>query len=92
MRQLRPHVSLHEILCHSRSSGAGNAQQELGERITFRFNGENVTQVVFRSTQNSFELDRIAVVPEPATWARMLMGFGGLGAMIRRRRSLAAFA
>jgi hypothetical protein len=69
-----------------------NGNQALGERITFRFNGENVTQVVFRSTQNSFELDRIAVVPEPATWAMMLMGFGGLGAMIRRRRSLAAFA
>ncbi len=26
-------------------------------------------------------------VPEPATWAMMLMGFGGLGAVMRRRRS-----
>lgn len=25
-------------------------------------------------------------VPEPATWAMMLMGFGGLGVMLRRRR------
>ena len=25
-------------------------------------------------------------VPEPATWGLMLMGFGGLGAMLRRRR------
>lgn len=25
-------------------------------------------------------------VPEPATWAMMLMGFGGLGAMLRRNR------
>jgi hypothetical protein len=25
-------------------------------------------------------------VPEPATWMMMIMGFGGLGAMIRRRR------
>lgn len=30
-------------------------------------------------------------VPEPATWAMMLMGFGGLGAILRRRRA-AAFA
>jgi predicted membrane-bound mannosyltransferase len=27
--------------------------------------------------------------PEPATWALMLVGFGGLGALLRRRRSLA---
>ncbi|HEX5261997.1 MAG TPA: PEPxxWA-CTERM sorting domain-containing protein [Phenylobacterium sp.] len=29
-------------------------------------------------------------VPEPATWAMMLIGFGGLGAVLRRRRALAA--
>lgn len=37
-------------------------------------------------------LDGVSLsVPEPATWAMMLIGFGGIGAMIRRRgRSLAA--
>ncbi len=30
------------------------------------------------------------VVPEPATWAMMIMGFGAAGALIRRRRTLAA--
>jgi hypothetical protein len=29
-------------------------------------------------------------VPEPAAWALMLVGFGGLGAVLRRRRSIAA--
>ena len=29
------------------------------------------------------------VVPEPATWGLMIMGFGGVGAMIRTRRRLA---
>lgn len=29
-------------------------------------------------------------VPEPASWALMLMGFGGLGAMLRRRRQAGA--
>jgi PEP-CTERM motif len=33
-----------------------------------------------------------AGVPEPAGWAMMLAGFGGLGALLRRRRALAAFA
>lgn len=28
----------------------------------------------------------IAGVPEPSTWAMMLVGFGGIGAVIRRRR------
>jgi hypothetical protein len=31
-------------------------------------------------------------VPEPATWALMLMGFGGMGAMLRRGRRETAIA
>ena len=33
----------------------------------------------------------VAGAPEPATWAMLLIGFGGLGAMARRRRALSAF-
>ena len=32
----------------------------------------------------------VIAVPEPATWAMMIMGFAGLGVMLRRQRSLAA--
>jgi PEP-CTERM motif-containing protein len=32
----------------------------------------------------------LRMVPEPAAWALMLMGFGGLGLALRRRRALAA--
>lgn len=32
----------------------------------------------------------VGIVPEPSTWAMMILGFGGAGAMLRRRRS--AFA
>jgi hypothetical protein len=31
-------------------------------------------------------LDGVAVVPEPATWAMFLIGFGGIGLMMRRSR------
>ena len=35
----------------------------------------------------------VAAVPEPASWALMLVGFGGLGAVLRRqRRAVAATA
>lgn len=33
-----------------------------------------------------------AGVPEPATWTMLLAGFGGIGALMRRRRSLARLA
>jgi hypothetical protein len=29
----------------------------------------------------------LGAVPEPATWAMMLVGFGGIGAAMRSRRS-----
>jgi len=31
-------------------------------------------------------------IPEPATWAMMIMGFGGVGALMRRRRTLPTIA
>lgn len=34
----------------------------------------------------------IFAIPEPTTWALMIMGFGGVGAMVRSRRRQAAFA
>jgi hypothetical protein len=43
----------------------------------------------------SYSLASPAAVPEPATWAMMIVGFGGVGALMRRRRrdgGLAAFA
>jgi len=33
-----------------------------------------------------------AATPEPATWAMMLMGFGGMGALLRRNRRVARLA
>ena len=38
-----------------------------------------------RYTNYAFRLDN--AVPEPATWAMMLIGFGAVGAAMRRRKS-----
>ena len=46
-----------------------------------------------RSSSPSITLSSgAAAIPEPATWALMIMGFGGAGAMIRSRRGRLAAA
>jgi hypothetical protein len=61
----------------------------------FQFQATSTSQVLtFLSVGTPDGLPPIAVldgvsitaVPEPTTWAMMLLGFGGIGAMIRRRR------
>lgn len=52
------------------------------QNVAFRFNGGGVTAA-------DFGVDRVyvtAAVPEPGTWALMLIGFGAVGASMRRTR------
>jgi len=69
------------------------SSDENNRRFYFSFDPSNkVDQIVFTSGVNSFEFDTIAAsaVPEPATWAMMLLGFGGIGFMLRagKRRDM----
>jgi hypothetical protein len=62
-----------------------------GNSTTISFFGD-ATQVF---ADERFGLDNVkvsGVVPEPATWAMMIMGFGAAGAMLRRRRNILATA
>jgi choice-of-anchor C domain-containing protein len=64
----------------------------------YRFVGTGgPTTLTFASATNTPfgpALDNVSIasVPEPATWAMMLVGFGGLGAALRRRRTAVAAA
>lgn len=42
--------------------------------------------------QGAFTISASPAVPEPATWALMIVGFGAVGATMRRRRSVAVIA
>lgn len=75
----------------------GTTSGELGNFATFAGFGGNVDRVVFDGIGGGggFELDNVVVnsaVPEPASWAMMLIGFGAIGASMRRRRRVPAMA
>lgn len=52
--------------------------------LNFLFSNENATPNGFRVSTSG-----TVGVPEPATWGMMLLGFGGLGAILRLRRRAA---
>lgn len=74
----------------------GNGDRTKGYRVYYNFNGAKVTSIDFGTgNTNAFEFDGLAAsvaVPEPATWALMIMGFGSAGAMLRHRRRVAVTA
>lgn len=72
------------------ATGGDNADTTLVEFIAPTGYIENVT---FSSNTNAFEAADFAVsgVPEPSTWAMMILGFLGVGFMAYRRKETATF-
>lgn len=65
-------------------------------RVSFTLTGadQNLGGLLFTSTSKAFETDTFsfATVPEPGSWSMMLLGFGGLGGLLRQRRRKTAIA
>ena len=65
------------------------SSQVTNRRINLSSDAVNVASLRLTSTSQAFEIDTVAAaVPEPATWAMMLGGFGLLGAAMRRRATV----
>jgi len=85
--QLTAATTAADVANGGRSAAASNG------RYTFTFD-KSVTAVMIASNSPAFEISNIgaipsgdlALVPEPAAWALMLVGFGGLGAGLRAQR------
>lgn len=71
----------------------GNGDRTKGFRVYYDFGGAKVTSITFGSDNDAFEFDglagNIAAIPEPSTWAMMILGFGAAGAVMRSRRRMA---
>lgn len=52
----------------------------------------HVDQVIGNGTTYNFALPGGGAVPEPSSWALMILGFGGAGSALRSRRRKVAFA
>lgn len=67
------------------NQSAGSTNRRVN--VNFGSGGQALTGLRFTSTGKAFEFDDIAVggVPEPQTWAMLIIGFGMVGITARRR-------
>lgn len=76
----------------------GQTGNEYFAFMNFNFDGgDSYNKIVFsNSGTDGFESDNhtigISAVPEPATWAMLILGFGMVGLTARRRRTASAIA
>lgn len=79
-------------------TGANNHENMGWKQYSYEFTAFDTTStLVFNSqtrTPYGPALDNVSIsaVPEPATWAMMIIGFGAAGSMVRSRRKVAGAA
>lgn len=73
------------------TSDAGSAMTDATSTVSFTASGNHRVGWMLSPLPTAAEAPA-AAVPEPATWATMVAGFGLLGGTLRRRRTVAALA
>jgi PEP-CTERM motif len=74
---------------HTDQTGAAGNQEEVSEIVP----GVGLAYATAQPNQNGWaRVDTVSGVPEPSTWAMMILGFVGIGAMTYRRRKSAMLA
>jgi hypothetical protein len=79
------------------TSGVTDLSFVKGDNASFTFSNVAPAYGITGGQLNDFDGSNLSgtfagVVPEPGTWALMILGFGGAGAMLRRRRHAFAAA
>lgn len=81
------------------TSGVADLSYILNDSASFSFSGVDPgfgdvddDNALDSFTATGFSATFSGAVPEPTTWALMILGFGGAGAMLRRRRAVLAVA
>jgi hypothetical protein len=76
---------------------AGQTGETAEDRFYGAINAGGISRIKITNASGGIEVDHVqyglhavspvGVVPEPATWAMMITGFGAAGALLRRRRA-----
>jgi PEP-CTERM motif len=76
---------------------SNQANQDFGPFGIHSLDGETIKSIVLSDAtgfkeEKQFAFGAVAAVPEPSTWAMMILGFAGIGFMTYRRRKSAVIA
>ena len=69
------------------ATGTGDQFSPAGNELVTITGLAAFTTATFSSTSNAFEFSLGTAVPEPTTWAMMMLGFAGLGYAAFRRNT-----
>ena len=81
-----------EFVCFNANQGACSGGDPSSVSLNTKPNNFNNTSSISENGNVEIAQAAVAAVPEPSTWAMMILGFLGIGFLARRRRNQLSFA